>query len=69
MLNELNTFWFELFNCVFVGKNFLVGIFGRFVGFERVCFIQHIFFRDKRKNTKFFAEREGQKKRRGGKIN
>ena len=47
-----------------VGKNVLAEIFGRFVGFERVCFIQHIFFREKRENAKFFAGREGQKKTR-----
>ena len=31
----------ELFNCVFVGKNFLGKFLGRLVGFERICFIQY----------------------------
>ena len=55
-----NIFSIELFNCVFVGKNFFGEFFGRFVGFERIGFIQHICSVVREEGTKNFSEREEQ---------
>ena len=56
MFYELNTFFgLSCLICVFVGKKFLVGIFGRFVGFECVCFMELFFFGEK---TKLLKEKD-----------
>ena len=56
-----NIFSIEVFNCVFVGKKFLGEFFGRFVGFERIGFIQHIFSSVREEGTKIFLEEKNKK--------